>query len=90
MKHNIKGGHALINHRDGVSVELGEHQDTAAGYELVKTIVQDVGTKKDNVQELYEVYDAITEKGGYENFKLYKNAFIPILAGEVSYLAKNI
>ena len=49
-----------------------------------------MGTKKDNVQELYEVYDAITEKGGYENFKLYKNAFIPILAGEVSYLAKNI
>jgi hypothetical protein len=27
MEHNIKKGNALINHRDGISIEVGDHND---------------------------------------------------------------
>lgn len=86
MKHNIKKGHALINYRNGVSVELGNHKDSKSfknAIELVKTI-QDKKVKKHKVK-FYEVYDIIRKSGKYINFKKHKEGFIPILAGENAY-----
>lgn len=85
MKHNIKAGHALINHHPGVSVEVGEHR-SAASFEQTRDIVKKLerdGIKAGKVR-LYEVYDRITKKGDYVNFK-EKNGLIPVLYGERAY-----
>lgn len=85
MKHNIKGGHALINHHPGVSVEVGEHNDPKS-FDVTMQIVKKL--KKDGIKQakvkVYEVYGRIEEKGEYVNFKK-KNGIIPVLYGERAY-----
>ena len=85
MKHNIKGGHALINHHKGVSVEVGEHGDPKS-FDMTLQIVKNL--KKDGINpakvKVYEVYGRIEEKGEYINFK-EKNGIIPVLYGERAY-----
>lgn len=85
MKHNIKGGHALIDHHQGVSVEVGKHSDPKS-FDLTLEIVNRLkidGIKPAKVK-IYEVYGRIEEKGKYVNFK-EKNGIIPILYGERAY-----
>lgn len=85
MKHNIKKGHALINYRSGASVEVGR-DDERQSFERTLKVVESV-TRGKQVQnaKLYEVYGKITKKGKYLNFRMHKDGFIPILAGETSY-----
>jgi hypothetical protein len=85
MKHNIKGGHALINHVNGVSVEVGGHKD-AESFETTLGIVKRLnkyGIKPAKVK-IYEVYGRIEDKGEYMNFQ-EKNGIIPVLYGERAY-----
>lgn len=85
MKHNIKGGHALIDHHRGVSVEVGKHNDSKSfdmTLEIVKRLKKD-GIKPEKVK-VYEVYGRIEEKGDYVNFK-ERNGVTPILYGERAY-----
>lgn len=85
MKHNIKGGHALIDHHKGVSVEVGEHSDPKS-FDMTLQIVKKL--KKDGIKpakvKVYEVYGRIEEKVDYINFK-EKNGVIPVLYGERAY-----
>jgi len=91
MSFNVKQGRALINRRNGVSIELGKHDDVKTGYELVQTIVRNLDNSNLlDSYEIYEVYDSIREQGLYKNFSLYQDEFFPILAGETSYVAKGI
>lgn len=86
MKHNIKKGHALINHRDGVSIEMGNHNDPKAfkrTIELVKRLK--INEQRIGQSQIYEVYDIINKSGTYLNFETYKGEFTPILAGENAY-----
>jgi len=85
MKHNIKGGHALIDHHRGVSVEVGSHQDYKS-FEMTLSIVNRLykyGIRPVKVK-VYEVYGRIEHKGDYINFK-EKDGMIPVLYGERSY-----
>lgn len=84
MKYNTKAGHALINHRNGVSVEVGLHDDYNS-FLKVKDIIQSI--KNDSVTNVivYEVYDIIENEGEYHNFEIHPNGFIPILAGSKAY-----
>jgi len=85
MKHNIKGGHSLINYRQGVSIEVGGHKDSES-FEMTKKVLKKLmkdGIKPDKVK-LYEVFGRIEEKGEYTNFE-EKNGFIPVLYGERAY-----
>lgn len=85
MKHNIKGGHALIDHHRGVSVEVGKHDDPKS-FEMTLKIIKRL--KKDGIKpasvQVYEVYDRITQKGDYVNF-CENNGVIPVLYGERAY-----
>lgn len=86
MKHNIKAGHALINHVDGVSVEVGKHNDPIS-FHLALELVERLG-RNDTLaimSEVYEVYDIITTPGSYTNFSLHQEGFFPVLAGENAY-----
>lgn len=85
MKHNIKGGHALIDHYKGVSVEVGNHTDPKS-FEMTLEIVgrlKNDGIKPAKVK-VYEVYDRIVKKDDYINFQ-EKNGIVPILYGERAY-----
>ena len=85
MKHNIKGGHALINHRSGVSVEVGQHTNPSS-FEKTLAIVKKLhinGIKPEKVRA-YEVYGRIEEQGEYKNF-VEHDGFIPVLYGERAY-----
>jgi len=84
MKHNIKNGHALINYRDGISIESGKH-DAKESYDLTLRIVENIRSAKERPIKIYEVYDKITEPGNYENFVEHSDGFIPVLAGEKAY-----
>ena len=84
MKHNIKKGHALINHRNGVSVEAGKHKD-AQSFDTTLAVVKNLQRGKLRKAGLYEVYGKLTKPGKYTNFKLHKDGFYPVLAGESSY-----
>ncbi|MFH2085207.1 MAG: succinylglutamate desuccinylase/aspartoacylase family protein [bacterium] len=85
MKHNIKGGHSLINHRQGVSVEVGKHSDPKSfgkTLEIVRRLKID-GIKPAKVS-VYEVYGRIEKKGEYINFE-EKNGIVPVLYEERAY-----
>ena len=85
MKHNIKGGHALINHAMGVSVEVGRHDDPESllrAQELVRRLEN--GILMPNEANIYEVYGRITEKGEFHNFE-HSSEFVPVLYGEKAY-----
>jgi len=84
MKHNIKEGNALINYRNGISIEAGNHNDKNS-YLTTLQIVNNIRADKKHPTIVYEVYDKITQPGEYINFQKHKEGFIPILAGEVSY-----
>ena len=87
MKHNIKKGGALINHRNGISIEVSQHDDKN-GFDVIADIINNmhsgVSLKSEEVT-LFEVYDVIAEKGEYINFELHPDGYYPILAGENSY-----
>lgn len=86
MKHNIKKGGALIDHCDGVSVEVGKHNDFQSfkkTVELVEIIKK--GNERNEGVKLYEVFGIIDNPGRYINFKKDTNGFIPVLAGEKAY-----
>ena len=85
MKHNIKGGHALIDHHKGVSIEVGEHKDPKSFTNTLKIVerLKKSGIKSAKVK-LYEVYDRITKPDAYVNFQT-KNGLIPVLYGERAY-----
>ncbi len=89
MKHNIKKGHALINYRNGVSIEVGNHTDPKS-FERTLNIIETIRKKgciKSKIT-VYEVYDKIKNKGDYINFQVYNDSnenFYPVLAGENAY-----
>lgn len=86
MEHNIKKGNALINHRNGISVEVGGHQDYKSFLATLKVVDNiKTGKKKSKGVNLYSVFDIINKKGKYINFKQHKDGFIPVLAGEKAY-----
>lgn len=85
IKYNFKDGHALINHRSGVSIELGEHNDPKV-LRRVKSLLDFLeGKKVYRKIELYELYGIIDKKGKYKNFRKCKDGFIPVLSGEKAY-----
>lgn len=84
MKYNNKGGHALINHAKGVSVECGVH-DTYESYRTCKKVVAHLEDPCDEAVEVYEVFGTITKKGKYENFVEHEGGFVPIFANKNSY-----
>ena len=84
MKYNVKRGHALINYRDGISIETGNHTSKKS-YNLTLKIVKNILSGKKHPIKVYEVYDKITEPGRYVNFKKHHGGFIPVLAGEKEY-----
>ena len=84
MKHNIKQGHALLNARSGISIEVGEHEDEASIIRT-KNIIHNLLSDRSYQIDLYEVYDTIQEPGEYKNFTLHNAGFYPVLAGEKAY-----
>ncbi len=84
MAFNIKSNHSLIDHRQGVSIEVGRHLDVESFNTVIK-IYKNIKRRKRGSFTLYEVYDVIKKKGKYENFKRHPDGFIPILAGERAY-----
>ncbi len=84
MKHNIKQGHALIDYRDGISIEAGNH-GSKESYRITLRIVKNISACAKHRVRIYEVYDKITKPGRYKNFKKHREGFIPILAGEKAY-----
>lgn len=85
MKHNIKSGHALINHVSGISVELGKHDDLESflrAQELVRRLEN--GILMPNEASIYEVFGRITEMGEFHNFEP-SSEFVPVLYGEKAY-----
>lgn len=86
MSHNIKNGHAFINYRNGISVEVGKHNSYDSFLTTLK-IAKNITSKKQKKQKiiLYSVFDVIRKPGKYINFKKHKDGFIPVLAGEKAY-----
>lgn len=84
MAHNIKSGHALIDHRQGISIEVGNHLDPRS-FETTKNIYKNIKNNKTYNPILYKVYGIIKKRGRYKNFKMHSNGFIPVLAGEKAY-----
>lgn len=87
MKHNIKAGHALINHIPGVSVEVGSHTDPGS-FAFTQKTVRSLESGRTHKVRLYEVYDRILMKGKYKNFH-EKDGFVPVLYGERAYDGSN-
>ncbi len=93
MKHNIKKGHALINVRDGISVEVGKHHDPRSFAETLR--IRDRLREQNKAAEctVYEVYDVIARPGDYTNFVVQSEGeeyFYPVLAGEQAYKREGI
>ncbi len=84
MKHNIKRGHALINYRNGISVEAGTHASRES-YDTTLRVVKNIQEGKKHPIILYEVYEEIKKSGNYENLKPHSEGFIPVLANEPAY-----
>lgn len=87
MKHNIKAGHALINHCPGVSIEVGSHTDPES-FTYTQEVVRNLERGRTHNIRLYEVYDRILVRGDYTNFQ-EKDGFIPVLYGERAYDSRN-
>ncbi len=84
MTHNIKNGHALINIRDGISVELFGY-DTEDSFNSTLDVLSHLESGAISQLELFEVFEEITEPGTYENFVPGADGTVPILVGEESY-----
>lgn len=86
MKHNIKSGHALINHVKGVSVEVGKHHDPACFRVTAKLVANLLHNNLPMIKcRVYEVYDVITDSGSFKNFVKHAEGFYPVLSGENAY-----
>jgi len=84
MTHNIKKGHALIDARDGIAVEISDY-DTQESFDETLAVLDTLERGDSSPLALYEVYDLITMPGEYENFVEHKDGFFPVLVGEESY-----
>lgn len=84
MTHNIKKGHALINARDGIVIEISGY-DTEESFATSLAVLKSLESGESSPLTLYEVYDVITESGDYENFVEHEKGFYPVLVGEESY-----
>ncbi|MDQ1299498.1 MAG: hypothetical protein QG636_166 [Patescibacteria group bacterium] len=84
MTHNIKKGHALINVRDGIAVEISGY-DTQESFDTSLSVLDALASRRSSPLTLYEVYGLITEPGVYENFVECEDGFYPVLVGEESY-----
>lgn len=84
MTHNIKKGHALLNARDGIAVEISGY-DTQESFDTTLDVLRNLESGELFPSTLFEVYGIITEPGDYENFVEHKDGFFPILVGEESY-----
>jgi hypothetical protein len=84
MTHNIKSGHALINHRDGISVEISGY-DTQEAFKSTVQIIKNLESEFSKPIILLEVFDKIIQTGVYENFVQHAEGFFPILVGEQAY-----
>ncbi|MBU6415307.1 succinylglutamate desuccinylase/aspartoacylase family protein [Patescibacteria group bacterium] len=89
MRHNIKNGHALINHRSGISVEAGTHKNRSS-YQTTLGVVRNVLGEKEYPVVLYEAYDEIKEPGDYKTFQMHADGFIPILSNEPEYESQGL
>ncbi|OGZ12899.1 MAG: hypothetical protein A3C93_03695 [Candidatus Lloydbacteria bacterium RIFCSPHIGHO2_02_FULL_54_17] len=84
MTHNIKKGHALINFRDGISVEMHGY-DTEESFQATLHVLRALSEERSVPVRVYEVYGVIKELGDYENFTEHPDGFTPVLVGEQSY-----
>ena len=86
MELNIKKGNALIDHRKGISIEVGHHEDYKS-FATTLSVIKNLKTEKENKRGInfYTVFGIIEKKGKYINFKKHKDGFIPVLAGEKAY-----
>ncbi len=82
MKFNPKQGHALINHRKGVSVELGQHSDYRGVFQRVKMIVERLKKGIENEIEVYEVIGKYDKGEKYRNFVKNADGYYPVLASK--------
>jgi len=86
MEHNIKKGNALINHRNGISVEVGNHKNYKSFFTALRVVDKiKAGKAESKGVNLYSVFGIIKKRGKYVNFKQHKDGFIPVLAGEKAY-----
>ena len=86
MDYNIKNGHALINYRKGISIEVGQHysyKSYCVAQSIYRNIVCNFKPKKK--PNLYRVFGIISELGKYINFTRSSQGFYPVLAGEKAY-----
>lgn len=84
MSHNIKEGHALINMRDGFSIEMSGY-DSEESVETTVLVLNSLNAGTRAPLDVYEVYEKITEPGTYENFVEHAEGFFPVLVGEDAY-----
>ena len=84
MTHNIKDGHSLINHRDGISVEISGY-DSPEAIDATKRILRNLESGTTSPIVLLEVFEKITEPGNYRNLIEHYTGFYPVLVGEKSY-----
>lgn len=84
MSHNIKEGHALINMRDGISIEMSGY-DSEESVEATISVFNSLNVGTHAPLDVYEVYEKITESGTYENFVGHAEGFFPVLVGEDAY-----
>lgn len=84
MTFNMKKGSALINHRDGISIEMTGY-DTKESYDKTLEIIEHVNSGKETDMEVFEVYGTLSVRGEYENFKEHPDGFYPVLTGAEVY-----
>lgn len=85
MKHNIKAGGALINHCQGISVEVGQHRDYQSFEQTLQVRAHLAQNRQFESIQLFEVYDILEKPGNYVNFDLHEEGYYPVLAGKSSY-----
>lgn len=81
MKFSPKKGHALLNFREGVAVEVGTHDDPK-GFDLTQKIAKSLENDISDVHpeaKVYEVFDQLRETGDYINFQMSDEGFVPVL-----------
>lgn len=89
MTYSVKKDHALVNYRNGISVEVGQHNDPN-GFDVTLLIAErirnpDTVPLASNEVELYEVFGVIAEEGNYENFVLHEKGFYPLFVKPNTY-----
>ena len=94
MKRNPKKGHALINHRNGVSVELGRDQDIATVVQNAKQMFARLDALSGKTlpdlasihnRKVYEVFSTYKKQGTYVNFRKQQDGNYPVLASSKAF-----